>query len=81
MLLLEKVRHMLVLDGGRAVRYLVDQIEALGYRWAYRLRGGAISRRSSDRTCWEVGTPPPQHRRIGDPSPSHLLAARGVGHP
>ena len=36
-LLLENVRNMLVLDGGEAMRYLVDELEALGYRWAYRL--------------------------------------------
>jgi DNA (cytosine-5)-methyltransferase 1 len=36
-LVLENVRNMLVLDGGRAMRFLVDEIEALGYRWAYRL--------------------------------------------
>jgi DNA (cytosine-5)-methyltransferase 1 len=34
---LENVRNMLVLDGGRAMRYLVDEIESLGYRWAYRV--------------------------------------------
>ena len=28
---------MLVLDGGEAMRYLVIELEALGYRWAYRL--------------------------------------------
>lgn len=28
---------MLVLDGGRAMRFLVGALEALGYRWAYRL--------------------------------------------
>lgn len=37
MLLLENVRNMLVLDGGTAMRFLVDELEALGYRWAYRL--------------------------------------------
>lgn len=36
-LLLENVRNMLVLDGGEAMRYLVAELEALGYRWAYRL--------------------------------------------
>jgi DNA (cytosine-5)-methyltransferase 1 len=36
-LLLENVRNMLVLDGGRAMRYLVSELEDLGYRWAYRL--------------------------------------------
>ena len=37
MLLLENVRNMLVLDGGAAMRYLTDELEALGYKWAYRL--------------------------------------------
>jgi DNA (cytosine-5)-methyltransferase 1 len=36
-LLLENVRNMLVLDGGAAMQFLVDELEALGYRWAYRL--------------------------------------------
>ena len=36
-LLLENVRNMLVLDGGEAMRYLVAELEGLGYRWAYRL--------------------------------------------
>lgn len=36
-LVLENVRNMLVLDRGRAMRYLVDELEELGYRWAYRL--------------------------------------------
>jgi DNA (cytosine-5)-methyltransferase 1 len=36
-LLLENVRNMLPLDGGKAMRYLVDELEALGYRWAYRV--------------------------------------------
>ncbi len=34
---LENVRNMLVLDGGKAMRFLVDELESLGYRWAYRL--------------------------------------------
>lgn len=33
----ENVRNMLVLDAGRAMRYLVARFEGLGYRWAYRL--------------------------------------------
>ncbi len=37
LLLLENVRNMLVLDGGKAMRYLVTELEELGYRWAYRL--------------------------------------------
>ena len=36
-LVLENVRNMLVLDKGQAMRYLVDELESLGYRWAYRL--------------------------------------------
>ncbi|MEM9652481.1 MAG: DNA (cytosine-5-)-methyltransferase [Actinomycetota bacterium] len=37
LLLLENVRNMLVLDRGEAMCFLVDELEALGYRWAYRL--------------------------------------------
>ena len=37
MLLLENVRNMLVLDKGEAMRFLVGELENLGYRWAYRL--------------------------------------------
>src|SRR4051812_35260211 len=36
-LLIENVPNMLALDRGRAMRYLVDELEALGYRWAYRV--------------------------------------------
>jgi DNA (cytosine-5)-methyltransferase 1 len=36
-LILENVRNMLVLDGGRAMHYLVNELESRGYRWAYRL--------------------------------------------
>jgi DNA (cytosine-5)-methyltransferase 1 len=36
-LVLENVRNMLVLDGGRAMHYLVEELESRGYRWAYRL--------------------------------------------
>lgn len=35
--LLENVRNMLVLDRGRAMRFLIDELETLGYRWAYRV--------------------------------------------
>jgi len=35
--LLENVRNMLVLDRGTAMRFLVAELEARGYRWAYRL--------------------------------------------
>jgi DNA (cytosine-5)-methyltransferase 1 len=36
-LVLENVRNMLALDGGRAMEFLVDELESLGYSWAYRL--------------------------------------------
>ena len=35
--LLENVSFMLRLDGGRAMRHLVEQFEARGYLWAYRV--------------------------------------------
>jgi len=36
-LLIENVPNMLALDRGLAMRYLVDEMETLGYRWAYRV--------------------------------------------
>lgn len=36
-LLLENVSFMLHLDRGRAMRYLVSQLEKRGFRWAYRI--------------------------------------------
>jgi DNA (cytosine-5)-methyltransferase 1 len=36
-LVFENVRNMLVLDRGQAMRYLVNELEERGYRWAYRL--------------------------------------------
>lgn len=36
-LVIENVSNMLALDRGEAMRYLVSEIEALGYRWAYRV--------------------------------------------
>lgn len=35
--LLENVRNMLVLDSGQAMRFLVAELESLGYQWAYRV--------------------------------------------
>jgi DNA (cytosine-5)-methyltransferase 1 len=37
MVLFENVSYMLRLDRGSAMTYLVDRLEALGYRWAYRV--------------------------------------------
>lgn len=34
---IENVANMLVLDKGEAMRYLVTELESLGYRWAYRV--------------------------------------------
>jgi DNA (cytosine-5)-methyltransferase 1 len=36
-LLLENVSFMLQLDRGKAMRYLVDELEARGFTWAYRV--------------------------------------------
>lgn len=36
-LMIENVPNMLTLDKGKAMAYLVHEIEALGYRWAYRV--------------------------------------------
>lgn len=36
-LLIENVPNMLALDRGQAMRYLVTELEGLGYRWAYRV--------------------------------------------
>jgi DNA (cytosine-5)-methyltransferase 1 len=36
-LLLENVSYMLRLDRGKAMRYIVQSSEALGYKWAYRV--------------------------------------------
>lgn len=36
-LLIENVPNMLALDRGAAMKYLVSEIESLGYRWAYRV--------------------------------------------
>jgi len=36
-LLVENVPNMLALDRGRAMSYLVGELEQLGYRWAYRV--------------------------------------------
>ncbi len=36
-LMVENVPNMLALDKGRAMAYLVEQVESLGYRWAYRV--------------------------------------------
>ena len=36
-LIVENVQNMLALEGGRAMAYLVGELNDLGYRWAYRV--------------------------------------------
>ena len=36
-LVLENVQFMLQLEGGRGMRYLIDSLEEMKYRWAYRV--------------------------------------------
>lgn len=73
-LMLENVRNMLVLDGGEAMRYLVDELERLGYRWAYRLVDSRFT-----------GVPQRRQRVImiaaRDIDPSSILFADDVGEP
>ena len=35
-LMIENVPNMLALDKGKAMAYLIEELESLGYRWAYR---------------------------------------------
>lgn len=71
---LENVRNMLVLDGGGAMRYLVDELERLGYRWAYRLVDSRFT-----------GVPQRRQRVILvaalDVDPSTVLFADNAGEP
>lgn len=75
-LVLENVRNMLVLDRGGAMAYLVDELESLGFRWAYRL----VDTRST-------GLPQRRHRVIlvatrGDgPDPGEVLFADDAPEP
>jgi DNA (cytosine-5)-methyltransferase 1 len=73
-LVFENVRNMLVLDKGHAMRYLVDQLEERGYRWAYRL----VDSRS-------VGVPQRRQRVImlasRSENPAGVLLADDAGEP
>lgn len=78
-LVLENVRNMLVLDGGRAMRFLVDELELRGYRWAYRLvdsRSAGVAQRRQRVLFVASKTEDP--RRVlfsddaGDPGSAHL---------
>ena len=37
LLVIENVPFMLQLNGGQAIRHIIDELEALGYAWAYRI--------------------------------------------
>lgn len=73
-LLLENVRNMLPLDGGYALRYLVDELERRGYRWAYRVIDSRF-----------VGVPQRRHRVLMVASrtedPRGLLLSEDAGEP
>jgi DNA (cytosine-5)-methyltransferase 1 len=72
--LLENVRNMLVLDGGQAMRFLIAELESLGYRWAYRLVDSRFT-----------GVPQRRQRVIfvatTDGDPREVLFADDVGEP
>jgi DNA (cytosine-5)-methyltransferase 1 len=74
LLMLENVRNMLVLDKGEAMRFLVDELESLGYRWAYRLVDSRFT-----------GVPQRRQRVIFiaslDLDPSRVLFADDAGEP
>lgn len=75
-LVLENVRNMLVLDKGAAMAYLVNELESLGFRWAYRLVDSRFS-----------GVPQRRHRvifvasRAGGVDPRRVLFADDAGEP
>lgn len=73
-LLLENVRNMLPLDRGRAMRYLVCELEEAGYTWAYRVVDSRFT-----------GVPQRRHRVLllashtGDPR--QVLLSEDAGEP
>ena len=71
---IENVRNMLVLDGGRAMSYLVHEFESLGYDWAYRLVDSRFT-----------GTPQRRQRVLFvasiEEDPRRVLFADDVGEP
>lgn len=73
-LVLENVQNMLVLDGGHAMRYLVSELERIGFRWAYRLVDSRFS-----------GIPQRRNRVLFVASkrndPRQVLFADDAGHP
>jgi len=73
-LVLENVRNMLVLDKGKAMHYLTQQLERLGFRWAYRVVDSRFS-----------GVPQRRHRVLLVASrhhdPRRVLFADDAGEP
>ena len=73
-LVLENVRNMLPLDGGRAMQYLVAELERLGFRWAYRVVDSRFA-----------GVPQRRHRVIlvasRSDEPRHVLLGDDAGEP
>jgi DNA (cytosine-5)-methyltransferase 1 len=75
-LVLENVRNMLHLDGGSAMRYLIDELESLGFAWAYRLVDSRFT-----------GVPQRRHRvilvatRADGPDPRTVLFSDDVVEP
>jgi len=72
------VRNMLPLDGGRAMHYLVTQLETRGYRWAYRLvdsRFTGVPQRRQRVLLVASRTEDPRHVLLADdasePGPEH----------
>ena len=64
-LLIENVPYMLHLDRGRAMREMVHELEALGFRWAYRIidaRGFGVPQRR--RRVVLVASPTEDPRRV-----------------
>lgn len=80
-LVLENVRNMLVLDGGRAMHYLVSELETRGYRWAYRLidsRSSGVAQRRQRVLLVASRTEDPStvlfSDDAGDPGDKHLAS-------
>lgn len=73
-LLLENVRNMIPLDRGRAMRYLVNELEERGYRWAYRVVDSRFS-----------GVPQRRHRVLllagRKDDPREVLLSEDAGQP
>jgi len=73
-LMIENVPNMLALDRGAAMKYLVTELESLGYRWAYRVVDSRFT-----------GVPQRRRRVIliasQDIDPRHVLFADDAGAP